>query len=67
LSDGDFGEENKRIIDLFERRNRKKRTIVNTILFIYDTMGDGERVLRRIAEMNNGNYKHVTEEDAGRR
>lgn len=67
LSDGDFGEENQRIIRLIADKNREKRTIINTILFVYDTMGDGERVLRRIAEMNRGTYKHVTEEDTLRR
>lgn len=67
LSDGDFGEENQRIIRLIADKNREKRTIINTILFVYDTMGDGERVLRAIAEMNRGTYKHVTEEDILRR
>jgi len=67
LSDGDFGEENQSIIRLIADKNRGKRTIVNTILFVYDTMGDGERVLRTIAEMNRGTYKHVTEEEILRR
>jgi len=61
LSDGAFGEENEAIIKLIQEKNRDKRTIINTILFVYDTMGDGERVLRKIAEMNRGTYKHVTE------
>ena len=67
LSDGDFGEENQSIIRLIADKNRDKRTIVNTILFVDDSMGDGERVLRAIAEMNRGTYKHVTEEDILRR
>ena len=67
LSDGDFGEENQRIIRLIADKNREKRTIINTILFVYDTMGDGERVLQTIAEMNRGSYKHVTEEEILRR
>lgn len=61
LSDGDFGEDNKRVIELI--RKRKRRPIINTILFVYDTMGDGERVLRTIAELSGGTYKHVTEQD----
>ena len=67
LSDGDFGEQNRRIIDLIKRKNRHKKTIINTILFVYDTVGDGERVLRTIAEENRGTYKHVTEQDIRRR
>ena len=65
LSDGDFGEENRRVIELI--RKRKRRPIINTILFVYDTMGDGERVLRTIAELSGGTYKHVTEHDIRRR
>ena len=67
LSDGDFGEDNKRIQEMIKSRNRGGRTIINTILFVYDTMGEGERVLRAIAEMNGGTYKHVTEQDIRRR
>lgn len=63
LSDGDFGEDNEKIIALFKQRNRNRRTIVNTILFIYDTMGKGEQILREIAEVNGGTFKHVTQED----
>jgi hypothetical protein len=66
LSDGDFGEYNETVIRLFERKNKRQRTIVNTILFIFDTGGDGGRTLRRIAEMNRGTYKHVTEDDVRR-
>jgi len=63
LSDGDFGEDNKRIIAAIRQRNRSRATIINTILFVYDTMGEGEQVLREIAVSNGGTYKHVTEED----
>ncbi len=66
LSDGDFGEDNERITRMIERRNENKATTINTILFVYDTVGDGERVLRAIAEANNGTFKHVTEEDVRR-
>ncbi len=66
LSDGDFGEENKNIIRTINQRNKNARTTINTILFVYDTMGDGERVLRTIAESNGGVFKHVTEEDLRR-
>lgn len=66
LSDGDFGEENKNIIRAIKQRNLNTRTTINTILFVYDTMGDGERVLRTIAESNGGVFKHVTEDDLRR-
>jgi len=63
LSDGAFGEENESVFRLIRDKNRTKKTSINTILFIYDTAGDGERVLRNIAEENGGAYKHVTEKD----
>jgi hypothetical protein len=63
LSDGDFGEENKNIIRTIRQFNKNRVTTINTILFVYDTMGEGERVLRAIAESSGGVYKHVTEED----
>ncbi len=63
LSDGDFGEDNQRIMKIIEQRNTNLATRINTILFVYDTVGDGERVLRAIAEANNGTFKHVTEQD----
>jgi len=63
LSDGDFGEDNEVILRTIRLRNRKERTIINTILFVYDTMGEGERILRSIAEENGGTYKHVTQQD----
>jgi len=66
LSDGDFGEYNETVIRLFKKKNKRGRTIVNTILFIFDTGGDGGRILRKIAEMNRGTYKHVTEDDVRR-
>jgi hypothetical protein len=66
LSDGDFGEYNEQVIRLIRDRNKGGRTTVNTILFVYDTVGDGERVLRAIADANGGTYKHVTEEDVRR-
>ncbi len=66
LSDGDFGEDNEKVENLFRTRNRRKRTIVNTILFIYDIRGAGDNVLRSIAENNNGTFKHVTQEELNR-
>ncbi len=66
LSDGDFGEDNNRIMQIIRQKNKKKKTRINTILFVYDTVGDGERVLRAIADANNGTFKHVTEEDLRR-
>ncbi|MFH1420340.1 MAG: hypothetical protein ABII12_18865 [Planctomycetota bacterium] len=66
LSDGDFAEDNKLIMRMIEKKNENQRTRINTILFVYDTVGDGERVLRTIAEKNGGTFKHVTEEDIRR-
>ncbi len=65
LSDGGFGEDNEKIMRDINQLNRFKRTTINTILFMYDASGDPEpeRVLREIAESNNGTFKHVTEED----
>jgi len=63
LSDGDFGEENDKVIRMIRERNRDQKTIVNTILFVYDTTGDGQRVLKTIAQTNGGTFKHVTDED----
>lgn len=63
LSDGDFRDDNLRVLRMIEKMNADQNTTINTILFVYDVMGEGERVLRAIAEANNGTYKHVTEED----
>lgn len=63
LSDGDFGERNEEILRTIRRRNQNEATRINTILFIHDTVGHGEAILRRIAEDNGGVYKHVTEDD----
>jgi hypothetical protein len=63
LSDGDFGEDNGRIVKLINQKNKHKTSIINTILFVYDTEGDGKRVLRAIADANGGTFKHVTEQD----
>lgn len=63
LSDGDFGEFNQKIMRTIRQKNRDKATTINTILFVYDTAGDGEKVLRTIAEENRGIYKHVRQED----
>lgn len=67
LSDGDFNQQNKDVIDAIRKRNPNKRTIINTILFIYDIRVDGENVLETIARENRGTYKHVTEDDVRRR
>lgn len=63
LSDGDFGENNQQVVKLINQKNKGKATIINTILFVSDTGGDGERVLRAIGEANQGTFKHVTEVD----
>jgi hypothetical protein len=52
------------VVKMINQKNKSKATIINTILFVYDTGGDGERVLRAIAEANKGTFKHVTEADA---
>ena len=64
LSDGDFGEDNDKVIKLIKEKNPRRSTTVNTILFVYDTSGGGDKVLRAIAQANNGTFKHVTEQDA---
>lgn len=63
LSDGDFGEDNDKVIRMIRERNRDRKTIINTILFVYDTTGDGQRVLKTIAQTNGGTFKHVTDQD----
>ncbi len=63
LSDGDFGENNQQVVKMINQKNKRKATMINTILFVYDAGGDGERVLRAIAEANKGIFKHVTEAD----
>lgn len=63
LSDGDFGKDNRDIFRVIRKKNAKRAVIINTILFVYDVMGEGERVLREIAEENGGTFKHVTEQD----
>jgi len=64
LSDGDFGENNQQVVKLITQKNKRMTTVINTILFVGDSSGSGERVLRAIAEANKGTFKHVTEEDA---
>jgi len=66
LSDGDFGEDNERIKRMIRRKNAGRAATINTILFVYDSMGNGAKVLREIAEENGGVFKHVTEEDLRR-
>ncbi len=66
LSDGDFGEDNERIKQIIRQKNAGRAATINTILFVYDTMGGGEKVLREIAEQNGGAFKHVTEQDLRR-
>jgi hypothetical protein len=63
LTDGDFRGHNRKILAMIGEMNKDRRTVVNTILFVYDTVGEGERVLRSIAEENGGVFKHVTAED----
>lgn len=63
LSDGDFGEDNDEILRMIRQKNKGLATTIDTILFVYDTLGEGERVLRTIAEANKGTFKHVTEKD----
>jgi len=57
LTDGEFG---AKTVGQIERLNIGDRTTVNTIGFLYRI---GEKVLKQIAEQNNGNYKFVSEAD----
>lgn len=63
LSDGDFGDQNPKLLNMIARMNREARTTIHTILFVLDSMDEGERILRRIAETNRGTYKHVSDRD----
>lgn len=63
LSDGDFNQQNEDVLKAIRAKNRNKRTIINTILFIDDIGVTGENVLEIIARENRGTYKHVTERD----
>jgi len=57
LTDGEF---DKAIIDRVDRLNEGDKVTVHTIGFLYRI---GEKVLKQIAEENNGNYKFVSEAD----
>lgn len=59
LTDGIFPKET---VKLLETVNPRKRTHVNTIAFKDDT---GEKLLKEIAEKNNGIYKFISEEELG--
>ncbi len=57
LTDGEF---DKAIIGLVKRLNVGNKVTVHTIGFLYQS---GEKVLKEIAEQNDGNYKFVSEAD----
>jgi len=57
LTDGEF---DKAIVDRVDRLNGGDEITVHTIGFLYRI---GEKVLKQIAEQNNGNYKFVSEAD----
>lgn len=66
LSDGDFEEQNQPVLDfLAGRAAMGMNTRVHAILFVHDSGELGERILRRIAELGGGTYKHVTEDLIG--
>lgn len=65
LSDGDFEAQNRRVLQLVRQARSRRAVTINTILFVYDTGGQGEMILRSIAEATGGQYKHVTEDDLG--
>ncbi|MFO0974697.1 MAG: hypothetical protein U1A27_14845 [Phycisphaerae bacterium] len=67
LSDGDFADQNEPILDLLRATPREKRPIVHTILFLFDAGLAGRGVLRQIAELGGGTFKHVTEDEVGLR
>ena len=57
LTDGEF---DKAIVGRVDRLNEGDEVTVHTIGFLYRI---GEKVLKQIAEQNNGNYKFVSEAD----
>jgi uncharacterized protein with von Willebrand factor type A (vWA) domain len=60
LTGGDF---EPQVADLIAKLNVKKEVIVNTICFIYS---DGEPLMKKIAEANNGTYKFVSEKEVAK-
>jgi uncharacterized protein with von Willebrand factor type A (vWA) domain len=58
LTDGEFA---PMIADLIKQLNAKHKVRINTICFIN---ADGQKLLKSIAEDNNGKYRFVNEEDA---
>ncbi len=58
LTDGEF---DAKTADLIKQLNAKHKVRINTICFIYS---DGRKLLKSIAEDNNGKYRFVNEEDA---
>ena len=61
LTDGEF---DRAMIDLVKRMNTGGKVTVHTIGFLYTKPNtDGEKVLKAIAEQNNGAYKFVSEAD----
>jgi len=65
LSDGDFGEQNAQVLEaVHQHRARAVSPIVHTILFAFDGGENANPILRRIAEVGGGTYKHIAESRA---
>ncbi len=65
LSDGDFGEQNAQVlVAVQQHRAQAVAPIVHTILFAFDGGETANPILRRIAEVGGGTYKHIAESRA---
>ncbi len=65
LSDGDFGEQNSQVLEAVQQHRAKAvAPIVHTILFAFDGGESANPILRRIAEVGGGTYKHIAESRA---
>jgi len=62
LTDGEF---DKAVVDQVRRLNVGREVAVHTIQFLY-RIGEAERLLRQIADQNNGGYTFVSEADLAR-
>jgi hypothetical protein len=59
LTDGEF---DRSVVDKVRRLNAGAKVTVNTIAFIYR---NGEEILKQIARENGGDYRFVSEQEAG--
>ena len=61
LTDGEFPD-NKKVINAIKQLNKAKHISVNTILFNNNSL-DATRVLKKIAEENNGIFRFVRRDE----